>query len=183
MEHGLVVVFLVAVVPFGLGEPLGHDRAVRDLHGRDDDLLVLEAGHAAQLEVSLPDALVILEGEVLADAAAGLVDHLEIVQDLLALIDEGRALLLLATAVHEHGGDFQDGLRMEVAVRVDDGQVHGNLLAHERQDFRIALDLDVLGQLHLLGAGFGACGGRDDCGAQEENFKDILHFQIRFYCT
>ena len=71
---------------------------------------------------------------------------------------------------------------MEIAVRIGDGQFYGDLIADECQHFRRAGNLHVLGELHLLGAGLATGSHHDHRGEQEENFKDILHFRVQFYC-
>ena len=174
MEDGLVGILLVAVGAVRLGQHLGQDGAVGDLQGRDGDIAALVVGDAAELEVGVLDAFLIGEVHVLADRAAAGGDDLVVVQDLLALVVEG-GTDLLAAGIDQHGGHVEGGLGMEVAGRIRDGEVGGDLVTHQRKDLRIAVDQDVLRQFHLFGTGAAAGGGSDDHGTKADQSENILH--------
>ena len=59
---------------------------------------------------------------------------------------------------------------MEIALGIGHGQVHRNLVPEQGEHLGRAVDLDILGQLHLLGDGLGARSRSEDGGAKENEF-------------
>ena len=100
-------------------------------------------------------------------------DHLVIVLDLLALIDElvGRGL---AAFIDDHRGDFEDGLGIEIILRIGHGHLDIDIAADGFHHLGRTLNLDVLGH---LGHFFHGCAGHGTCHGRQrgKNAECFLH--------
>ena len=135
--------------------------------------------YSTELEVGLLHAGDIFEVDTLGDGAAGGGNYLIVVFHFFSLIHEGRHGLL-ATFVNEDGGDCEDGLGMEVLLRISYGKGGVDVASDDLKYGRVADNHYILGKLgHFLGGG--ASRGRDRNDRYRKDFDCFFHKQ-GMYC-
>ena len=171
LDDRLVAVGLQRGGAGALDEHVGGVDTVGDfLHGKLPALLLV-LHDAAEFERGLLHAVHIVEMDFLPDGAAVFGDDLVVVLHFLALVPE-RGHLGFASVIDENGGDFEDGLRVEVVRGIGHGHIGVDVACDSFKNLGVAFHNHILRELrHLLGRG--AC---RSCQSHDRSCQKIDSF-------
>ena len=136
--------------------------------------LTLVLHHAAENELCLFHAGLIVEVHAAADGTALGADGPVVVLHLFSLIHE-RLSLCLTAIVYEYGSNFEDCLRKEVVCGIGDRNIGIDLAGNYFEHLRVGSHFYIVCQLcHLRRRGTGNCRSAKDCGCHDsESFSHI----------
>ena len=173
-DHILIVVLLEGHVPGALDQHIGGVGTIGHLAGGQVDGLLAGQYAAAELQMALFHTFYIVEVEALRYFLAFGRNHFVVVLHLFALILEGLHGRF-TTFVHNHGGDFQDYLGIEIILGVSNRHDGVDGSVNHLQDRGLAGHLDIVGHFgHLFRRRTGY--GKRSGGEENQDFFHMLQY-------